>query len=64
MKDNNEIEKEYAIILREEQDDRILADYNVTFLAEEDRVEERISAAKIFFDRMILYLKSHQLSVE
>jgi uncharacterized protein (UPF0332 family) len=64
MKDNNEIEKEYAIILREEQDDRILADYNVTFLAEEDRVEERISAAKIFFDRMILYLESHQLSVE
>ena len=64
MKDNNEIEKEYAIILREEQDDRILADYNVTFLAEEDRVEERISAAKFFFDRMILYLESHQLSVE
>ena len=50
------IEKEYAIILREEQDDRIMADYDITFLPDKDQLKTRIVDARKFFERMTKYL--------
>ena len=41
---------EYAHILREEQDDRALADYDVAFEPQETRVQQRISDAEAFLD--------------
>ena len=52
----NEIEKDYAIIFREEQDERLLADYDITFVPEPERVKERIEDAQKFIDRMKKYL--------
>lgn len=40
----------FSKILREEQDDRYLADYDVSFFPEPDRVEKRINDAKAFLD--------------
>ncbi|MBI5750060.1 MAG: HEPN domain-containing protein [Nitrospinae bacterium] len=51
------IELKYSKILSEEQDERYLADYDVAFSPEPDRVEERIKAAEDFCDAMIGYLK-------
>lgn len=53
---SGEVEKEYSIILREEQDDRLLADYDVNFSPERDRVLKRLKEAKEFIHRMDLYL--------
>ena len=50
------IEKEYAIILREEQDDRLLADYDITFFAERSQVEKRIEETEHFIKRIRLFL--------
>ena len=41
---------DYARILREEQDDRLLADYDVAFSPEAERVETRIRDAGAFLD--------------
>ena len=54
-----EIEKEYSIILREEQDDRLLADYNVNFIPQEDRVFRRLEDAKEFLHRIEKYLQDN-----
>lgn len=54
--ESNNIEKSYAIIFREEQDERLLADYDITFVPEPERVQERIEDAQKFIDRMKKYL--------
>ena len=51
------IENEYSIILREEQDDRLLADYDVTYVPERELLQTRISEAEKFITRMKTYLK-------
>jgi uncharacterized protein (UPF0332 family) len=51
------ISSKYSKILREELDDRYLADYNVAFSPEPDRVQKRIEDAKDFLDTMIKYLE-------
>lgn len=52
-----EIGKQYGMILREEQDDRLMADYNVGFLPEEERVFRRLEDARDFVDTIELFLK-------
>jgi len=42
------MDAQYAHILREEQDDRALADYDVAFVPEEERVDKRILDAEKF----------------
>lgn len=51
------LEQKYSKILREEQDERYLADYDVAFSPEQERVEKRINDAEDFYDAMIRYLK-------
>ncbi len=51
------IEPKYSKILSEEQDERYLADYDVAFSPEQERVEKRINDAEDFYDTMIRYLK-------
>lgn len=46
------IDKKYSIILREEQDDRYLADYNSAFSPSEEQVKKRIEDAERFFNEM------------
>ena len=53
-----ELEKEYGMILREEQDDRILADYDVNFIPEDDRVFRRLEDAKEFVNKIVKVLQS------
>jgi len=53
------IELKYSKIMREEQDDRYLADYDVAFFVEEGRVKKRIEDAECFFEAMIKYLEKH-----
>ncbi|HMV80633.1 MAG TPA: HEPN domain-containing protein [Leptospiraceae bacterium] len=45
-------EKYYGLILREEQDDRMMADYNVGFSPEEERVFQRLEDARDFVSKM------------
>ena len=47
--------------MREEQDDRYLADYDVAFFVEEERVKKRIEDAECFFKAMIEYLEKHKI---
>ena len=47
---SGKIAPNYARILREEQDDRLLADYDVAFSPEPERVETRIRDAEAFLD--------------
>lgn len=54
---SGEIDKQYGMILREEQDDRLLADYNVGFLPEEERVFRRLEDAKDFLVTIEQFLK-------
>jgi uncharacterized protein (UPF0332 family) len=51
------IEPKYSKILSEEQDERYLADYDVAFSPEQERVEKRINDAEDFYNSMIRYLK-------
>ncbi|MBU1121446.1 MAG: HEPN domain-containing protein [Candidatus Omnitrophica bacterium] len=51
------IDKKYSYILREEQDDRFLADYDVSFSPEEEHVVKRIKDADSFYREMVKYLK-------
>ena len=55
-----EIEKEYSIILRQEQDDRLLADYDVSYNPEKSMVDSRIADAETFLQRIISYLHQHK----
>jgi uncharacterized protein (UPF0332 family) len=53
----NKIDKKYSRILREEQDERFLADYDVAFSPEEAQVEKRIKDAESFLKEMIRFLQ-------
>ena len=53
----NEIEKEYAVILREGQDDRLSADYDVLFTVDAQRIKKRIDDAKKFLEKMTVFIK-------
>ena len=55
------IDRKYSKILREEQDDCYLADYDVTFFSEAERVEKRIRDAEYFLDAIIKYLKKRDI---
>lgn len=55
------IENEYAIILREEQDERLLADYDVTYAPDKELIEERIADAERFIRRMEQYVASNKM---
>ena len=46
----------YAAILAEEQDDRYLADYDVIFNPEKERVEKRIDDARKFLETIKRFL--------
>lgn len=52
------VDKRYSNILREEQDDRFLADYDVSFSPEESQVRKRIDDAESFLNEMLRYLES------
>ncbi len=51
------IDNRYSHILREEQDDRFLADYDSAFSPEKERVEKRIQDADDFVNEMIKYIR-------
>lgn len=51
------LDRGYATILAEEQDDRYLADYDVIFHPEKDRVKKRIKDAEQFLKAMKKYLR-------
>lgn len=54
------LDPRYAKILAEEQDDRYLADYDVIFLPEKERVEKRIGDAGEFLTTIKEFLKKHK----
>lgn len=51
------LDSRYAAILAEEQDDRYLADYDVIFIPEKERVEKRIADADKFLETIKTFLK-------
>jgi len=51
-----DIPSAYGIILRKEQDDRLLADYDVAFEPEKERVELRCAEAKDFIETIYTFL--------
>lgn len=53
----SKIDSKYSKILREQQDDRYLADYDVAFSPESERVQRRIEDAKDFLEAMLKYLQ-------
>ncbi|MFQ5964281.1 MAG: HEPN domain-containing protein [Candidatus Scalinduaceae bacterium] len=55
------VDAKFSKILREEQDERFLADYDVSFSPEKERVEKRIKDAVCFFDAMSSYLKQKDI---
>ena len=46
------IEKEYGKVLREEQEDREVCDYDVFQIVESDRAFQRVCDAEKFLERM------------
>ena len=58
------IDKIFAIILREEQDDHLLADYDVTFIPDVDQVESRLNDAYKFVQRMEQFLQDKGISIK
>jgi uncharacterized protein len=50
------LDSRYAAILAEEQDDRYLADYDVIFNPEKERVEKRITDAVKFLETIKMFL--------
>ena len=58
------IDKIFAIILREEQDDRLLADYDVTFIPDMAQVESRLNDAYKFVQRMEQFLQDKGFSIK
>lgn len=59
----NKIDSRYSKILREEQDERYLADYDVAFSPEEEQVAKRIKDAESFYCEMVRYLKEKGLGI-
>jgi hypothetical protein len=59
-----DIADRFGVILRQEQDDRYLADYDVTFLPEKDRVEQRIKDAALFLAEIKKYLVGMGISLQ
>jgi uncharacterized protein (UPF0332 family) len=57
------MDTKFSKILREEQDDRFLADYDVSFSPEVERVEKRIKDAEYFLDAMISYLQQKDINL-
>lgn len=51
------LDSTFATILAEEQDDRYLADYDVVFAPEKDRVKKRVADAIKFLKAIREYLK-------
>ncbi|MEK6776662.1 MAG: HEPN domain-containing protein [bacterium] len=51
------LDPRYATILAEEQDDRYLADYDVIFSPEKERVKKRLEDAATFVHTMKKYLR-------
>jgi uncharacterized protein (UPF0332 family) len=59
----SKIDSKYSKILREQQDDRYLADYDVAFSPESERVQRRIEDAKDFLEAMLKYLQERGIEV-
>lgn len=57
MVKTGKMDTKFSMILREAQDERFLADYDVSFSPEVERVEKRIKDAEYFLDAMSSYLK-------
>jgi hypothetical protein len=57
------IDVKFSRILREEQDERFLADYDVSFSPEVERVEKRIKDAEYFLDAMSSFLKQKDINI-
>ncbi|MBS1258303.1 MAG: hypothetical protein MAG551_01360 [Candidatus Scalindua arabica] len=55
------MDTKFSKILREAQDDRFLADYDVSFSPEVERIEKRIKDAEYFLDAMSSYLKQKDI---
>lgn len=58
------IDTQFSKILREEQDERYLADYDVAFFPEPERAEKRINDAEHFLDSMAYYLKMKNIEID
>lgn len=58
-----DIADRFGAILRQEQDDRYLADYDVTFFPEKDRVEQRINDATLFLAEIKSYLTAQGITL-
>ncbi len=56
MVKTGKIEKTYAKMLSEAQDERYLADYDVAFQPEKTRVKKRILDAEKFLNAMVVFL--------
>jgi uncharacterized protein (UPF0332 family) len=56
---SGKIDNKFSIILREEQDDRLLADYDAAFQPDNKQVYKRIVDARLFVDEMKKYLIAH-----
>jgi uncharacterized protein (UPF0332 family) len=56
------MDTKFSKILREEQDERFLADYDVSFSPEAERVEKRIKDAEFFLDAMSSHLKQNDIN--
>ncbi|MFW6169257.1 MAG: HEPN domain-containing protein [Planctomycetota bacterium] len=50
------LDTHHAHILREAQDDRALADYDVAFVPQEERVRQRVSNAELFVTEALRFL--------
>ncbi|MEW6408649.1 MAG: HEPN domain-containing protein [Nitrospirota bacterium] len=57
------IDAKYSRILAEEQDDRYLADYDVIFSPERERVQQRVEDAVVFLNAMKSYLEKHGITL-
>ncbi len=58
------MEVKYSKILRQEQDERLQADYDTAFSPEIDQVQKRIEDAGIFLEKMTEYLLQEGINIE
>lgn len=61
---SKKIDRKYSKILREEQDERYLADYDVAFAPETAQARQRIEDAEDFLNAMLEYLSKSGIRVE
>jgi len=61
---SKKIDRKYSKILREEQDERYLADYDVAFAPETAQTRQRIEDAEDFLNAMLEYLSKSGIRVE